>query len=102
MVRDELVKAGMECFLPLMSRISQWKEQNKRVEWPVFPGFCFVKLSDQQQCIVAEIAAVIGIVRDSLGKPVTIPKAEITVIQRLMKSGGLNDRASQRDTIDHA
>jgi len=101
MVRDELVKRGMECFLPLRSRICQWKEQPKRVEWPVFPGYCFVNRGDPQQCMVVGIAEVIGIVRDPLGKPVAIPEAEITVIQRLIEWGCLND-CRRSDTLDHA
>ena len=86
MVRDELLSRGMECFLPLRTRISRWRGQSKRIEWTIFPGYCFVRISNEQHCMVAETSGVIEIVCDELGS-VAIPEAEIIAIQRLIECG---------------
>ena len=44
-VREQVMQRGIESFLPLMRRVSQWKDRRKRIDWPLFPGYCFARFS---------------------------------------------------------
>src|ERR1700730_122348 len=43
-VLDQLQRQDLEAFLPRVARWSRWKDRKKRVEWPLFPGYCFVRI----------------------------------------------------------
>ncbi len=44
MVAEELWNRKIECFLPLREVVSQWKDRRKRVQFPLFPGYLFVRV----------------------------------------------------------
>jgi transcriptional antiterminator NusG len=42
-VHDQLAAKGVEAFLPTVPRWSRWKDRRKKVDWPLFPGYCFAR-----------------------------------------------------------
>ena len=42
-VRDQLQRKGYEAFLPTITKWSRWKDRKKKVDWPLFPGYCFAR-----------------------------------------------------------
>jgi len=42
-VRDQLERKHLEAFLPTITRWSRWKDRKKKVDWPLFPGYCFAR-----------------------------------------------------------
>ena len=85
-VRDQVMQRDMESFLPLMTRVSQWKDCHKRIDCPLFPGYCFARFSDDQRFLIFQIPNVVEIIRNRLGRPCPIPDSEIIAIQQVISS----------------
>jgi len=51
-VRDQLIERQIETFLPLWDRWSRWKDRMKKVEAPLFSGYCFARfvVSERLAC----------------------------------------------------
>ena len=87
MVREQVMQQGIESFLPLMTRVSQWKDRLKRIDWPLFPDYCFARFSGDQRLLVLQSPGVIEIIGSALGRPEPIPDSEIAAIQKVLSSG---------------
>ena len=85
-VRDRLHKLGMEGLLPILTRVSQWHDRKKVIEAPLFPGYCFARLSADHRISVLQVPGVAYLVGHA-GVPEVIPHDEIDALQRLTKSG---------------
>lgn len=85
LVRDQLDKQGIEPLLPIVKRLSQWKDRKKEIEVPLFSGYCFVRFSQPEKTPVQKIVGVVGIV-GSGNRPEPIPEEEINGLRRLMTS----------------
>ena len=86
-VRDHLRDEGIETFLPLLSKISQWKGRQKRIEWPLFPGYCFARFAVSDKLKVVQAPGVVEIIGSAAGRPEAIPDDEIIALQRVIQSG---------------
>ena len=42
-VRDQLQQRHIDAFLPTITRWSRWKDRKKKIDWPLFPGYCFAR-----------------------------------------------------------
>ena len=84
LVRDQLEKQGIEP-LPTVRRLSQWKDRKKEIEVPLFSGYCFVRLSQQNRLPVQKVAGVVEVV-GSGNRPEPIPDEEIEALKTLMTS----------------
>lgn len=85
LVRDQLDKKGIEPLLPTVKRLSQWKDRKKEIEVPLFSGYCFVRISQQEKTPVQKTTGVVEIVGHG-SKPEPIPEEEIESLRRLMTS----------------
>lgn len=85
LVRDQLEKQGIEPLLPTVRRLSQWKDRKKEIEVPLFSGYCFVRLSQQNKLPAQKVAGVVEVV-GSGNRPEPIPDAEIEALKTLMTS----------------
>ncbi|MGA8622097.1 MAG: UpxY family transcription antiterminator [Candidatus Sulfotelmatobacter sp.] len=62
-VHEHLSYRNLECFLPLYRSVHRWKNGCKRlVELPLFPGYLFVKIGQEQRVRVLEIPGVLSFV----------------------------------------
>src|SRR5882762_2383788 len=84
-VREQLERKGLEAFLPTITRWSRWKDRKKQVDWPLFPGYCFVRFNGQERLPVLKCAGVVNIVSFD-GDIAPIPEQEIESIRRLVES----------------
>lgn len=81
----ELVRKGIEAFLPTITKWSRWKDRRKRIDWPLFPGYCFARFDATSMLPVLKCTGVIGVV--SVGEhPAPIPAFEIESIRTLVSS----------------
>jgi len=85
LVRDQLEKQGIEPLLPIVKRLSQWKDRKKEIEVPLFSGYCFVRFSQQDRLPVQKVSGVVEVV-GSGSRPEPIPDAEIEALKILMTS----------------
>jgi transcription antitermination factor NusG len=85
LVRDRLAGQGIEILLPTVTRLSQWKDRRKSVEFPLFPGYCFARFPWVARTPVLMVSGVVEIVGPgSRGEP--IPEVEIMALKALMGS----------------
>ena len=71
----------VERFLPLVGHRRQWHDRVKLVEFPLFPGYLFVRISTAQFFDVTCVPGVVNIVSVN-GYPVRIDAAEIENVRR--------------------
>jgi transcriptional antiterminator NusG len=84
-VREQLQRKGIEAFLPTITKWSRWKDRKKQIEWPLFPGYCFVRFDGADRLPVLKCSGVVNIVSFD-GDIVPIPEHEIESIRRLIES----------------
>lgn len=84
-VYNQLLAKGVEAFLPTTFRWSRYRQRKERIEWPLFPGYCFVRISGELLIPVVSCDGVSHIVSFA-GRPAPIPDVEIEAIQRLVAS----------------
>lgn len=85
MVSRELHLRRIEGFLPTVPRWSRWKDRRKRLDWPLFPGYCFARFDASERFTVLNCLGVASIVSIN-GAPAAIPDQEIEAIRRLVSS----------------
>ena len=84
-VRDQLAQKGFEAFLPTIPKWSRWKDRKKKIDWPLFPGYCFAKFDPRERLPILKCTGVVTIVSFD-GDIVPIPEAEISGIRTLVES----------------
>jgi transcriptional antiterminator NusG len=84
-VREQLERKGLEAFLPTITRWSRWKDRKKQIDWPLFPGYCFVRFNGGERLPVLKCTGVVNIVSFE-GKPAPIPDYELDSIRLLISS----------------
>jgi transcription antitermination factor NusG len=84
-VHDQLVQKRIEAFLPTVRRLSRWKDRQKEIAWPLFPGYCFARFDSTRLLDVLTCTGVAQVILQD-GKPAPIPSAEIDAIQRLVET----------------
>ena len=47
-VFEQLDERGIEAFLPTTPRWSRWKDRTKKIDFPLFPGYCFARFAPAQ------------------------------------------------------
>ena len=85
LVRDRLHGQDIEELLPIVKRLSQWKDRKKEVEVPLFSGYCFARFAWPDRLTVQKTSGVVAIVGGG-DRPEPIPNEEIEAIQQLMAS----------------
>jgi transcription antitermination factor NusG len=85
MVREQLERKGLTTFLPTLTRWSRWKDRRKKIDWPLFPGYCFARFDPANPLPVLKCSGVVSIVSVE-GKPAAIPEYELESIRLLVGS----------------
>jgi len=60
-VVDRLMQNGVEVFLPTVERISVWKDRKKKIAFPLFPGYLFVRIIPTYETLIT-VLQTIGVV----------------------------------------
>ena len=84
-VRDQLERKRVEAFLPTITRWSRWKDRKKKIDWPLFPGYCFARFDSTDTLAILKCTGVVNIVSFE-GKPAPIPASEIDSVRLLVGS----------------
>ena len=85
MVREQLQQKAIEAFLPTVTRWSRWKDRKKKVDWPLFPGYCFARFNARERLPVLKCTGVVSIISFE-SEPAPIPDYEIDGIRQLVES----------------
>ena len=77
--------SSIEAFLPTITRWSRWKDRKKKIDWPLFPGYCFARFDPEDALPILKCTGVVNIVSFE-GKPAPIPEYELDSIRVLIGS----------------
>lgn len=83
-VFQELIKKGIDCYLPLKIEKKQWSDRIKVVENPLIRGYIFVKVSTREYY---EVLIITGVRRYVCfeGSPTAIPENQINDLKQFME-----------------
>jgi len=70
-VSRQLREKQIDCFLPLYRSVRRWKDRRKELELPLFPGYVFVHIDDEDRLRVLQSPGVTYFVSCS-GRPAVI------------------------------
>lgn len=84
-VREQLERKQIEVFLPTITRWSRWKDRKKKIDWPLFPGYCFARFNRDDTLPILKCAGVVSIVSFE-GRPAPIPEPQLDSIRLLVES----------------
>lgn len=84
-VREQLERKGYEAFLPTLPKWSRWKDRKKKIDWPLFPGYCFARFDARERLPILKCTGVVSIVSFD-GEVAAIPEFEIDGIRKLVQS----------------
>jgi transcriptional antiterminator NusG len=84
-VREQLEQKQVETFLPTVTRWSRWKDRKKKIDWPLFPGYCFARFNARERLPILKCTGVVNIISFE-GEPAPIPEHEIDSIRTLIDS----------------
>ncbi|GKS58290.1 transcription termination factor NusG domain protein [Nitrospira sp.] len=85
LVRNQLTQHNIEPFLPSFTRVSQWKDRKKKIEFPLFPGYCFARfIPRQHRYTVLQCPGVVRIV-GSPEMPEIVPDVEIESLRLVLE-----------------
>jgi transcription antitermination factor NusG len=85
MVTQQLQTQGITTFLPLSTELRAWSDRQKLVEFPLFPGYAFVRMSygPQERLQVLRTEGVVNFVGSS-GQGIAIPEKQIEHVRSLL------------------
>jgi transcription antitermination factor NusG len=84
-VREQLEQKRIDVFLPTVTKWSRWKDRKKKIDWPLFPGYCFARFNPKDRLPILKCTGVVSIISFE-GEPAPIPDFEISGIRQLVES----------------
>jgi transcription antitermination factor NusG len=87
MVAQQLQNQGIINFLPLSTELREWSDRQKLVEFPLFPGYAFVRMiyGPEERLRVLRTEGVVNFV-GTAGHGIAIPDKQIEHVQTLLAS----------------
>jgi transcription antitermination factor NusG len=87
-VAEQLTAKEIVSLLPTYERFSRWSDRVRRSQSPLFPGYVFVQVSNQERVPVLQTSGVVNIVSVG-GKPAPLAEEEIERVRACGKHEGL-------------
>jgi transcription antitermination factor NusG len=84
-VASLLMRRGMQVFLPLYSAVHRWKDRNKELLLPLYPGYVFLRDRLDRRLQILTTPGVHSIV-GTAGGPEPIPEFEMDAVKRVIES----------------
>lgn len=84
-VCKQLEMDGLEFYLPMIRQPRQWSDRKKLIDWPLFPGYVFVRLPHfpSKKVHILRKAGVLGFVGNERGAA-SIPDNELNGVRLLL------------------
>ena len=79
--------AGIDHYCPINKVMRQWSDRKKVVQEPLFKGYVFVQVAEDEKFKVLQVNGIVNFVY-WLGKPATIRANEIDTIKRFLNEFG--------------
>lgn len=75
---------GFEPFVPVRTIVRKWKDRKKKVEFPIFPGYLFIKMPLIKKIEVLQTPGIVRIVGQ--GRPETVSENQIHAIRTIIQA----------------
>lgn len=98
-VAKQLIKKGVEAYLPLVKKLQQWSDRKKWVEFPMFNGYLFVRPMLTQRDSVLEARGVLNYLRFN-GKDAIVTQKEIDILKKIEEAGYYSDSISKPEDFE--
>ncbi len=85
-VAEQLIQKSVETLLPMYESIRRWRNGRHRVQFPLFPGYAFVRIALKDRLEVVKTPGVVRLVSFD-GKPKPLPEEEIAAVRRGLAAG---------------
>jgi transcription antitermination factor NusG len=82
----QLEQRSIEHFLPLYESVRKWKDRRKRLEFPLFPGYLFVRIPLAERLRVLLTPGVVRLVGFD-NRPAALPDEEIEALRTVLAHG---------------
>ncbi len=86
-VARQLEEKNINCFLPLYRSVRRWKDRQKELDLPLFPGYVFVRVAPEERLRVLQTSSVVRFVSFG-GHPAALEDDEIEGLQNGVRNGG--------------
>ena len=80
---DQLHLAGIEYYLPLVTRLKQWSDRKKKITEPVLKGYIFIFADERERALSLELSSIVRCVFDN-GRPAKIPEWQINNLKNML------------------
>jgi transcription antitermination factor NusG len=87
-VQSDLAGSGREVYLPCISKLSQWKDRKKRIDFPLFPGYLFARVVPESDLLLGLVKTrgVMKILSAVPGQPTPVSDQQISALKTLLTS----------------
>lgn len=82
-VAGRLAEKGFTAYCPLNKVLRQWSDRKKLVEEPLFKGYIFVQIEEQEKTAVKMVDGIVNFVYWN-GRPAIVRDEEIDTIKRFL------------------
>ena len=82
---QQMITAGINNYLPTITRLKQWSDRKKKVTEPLLRGYIFIYANEQERLISVEQQAVVRCIFDA-GRPAKIPEWQINNLRTLLET----------------
>ncbi|MBK8944049.1 MAG: UpxY family transcription antiterminator [Ignavibacteriae bacterium] len=82
----QLNAAGIENYLPTITKTRQWSDRKKKVDFPLFSGYIFVHGNERDRLIALEQQSVVRSIFFE-GKPAIVPDWQIENLKKMLERG---------------
>lgn len=87
---DHLLRGrGIDSYTPLLERTRQWSDREKRVSFPLFPGYVFARFSLTRLFEIVQTPGLVNVVRVN-GYPTPVRESELESIRALVEGSSLS------------
>ena len=93
-----LSRMGFEVYTPLVEREQEWADRKKRVAFPMFPSYTFVRFSLGEYLDLLKTPGVVHVV-GTRGKPTPLRPEEMDSVRCLVE--GLQETGQVPDPVDY-
>lgn len=81
----QIENAGIDFYLPTVTRISQWSDRKKKITEPLLKGYIFIFSTEKQRIIALEQPAIVRCVSER-GKPAKVPEWQIENLKKMLQT----------------
>lgn len=87
--KGELLKKGIETFLPSVKKWRHWKDRKKLIDFPLFPGYLFVHIDPNPEGFINVLKSrgAVRFISLNSGYPTSVSHEEINSLRLLIDSG---------------